>query len=59
MPTITQLKKRDKLEAEIDVYRHSIGISELRVIEFKNMFEMAKKKYQVWKTKNNIEGLKY
>lgn len=59
MPTIKQMKQRDRKEAELDVNAQSISLTEMNAVQVKQNFKEKLEAYQKWKKDNNIDGIKY
>lgn len=53
------MKRRDKKESEIFTYELRIKQVEVEKYEVNKQFEERKRLYQIWKTENKVEGIKY
>ncbi len=53
------LKKRDKLESEINTYKGAQINCFLEGTKAKSRYEAKLAQYQTWKKENNIEGIRF
>lgn len=57
MPSINQLRQRDRKESDLKALKESEAAANLTIIRSKKIFEKQLQNYQEWKKENGIEGL--
>ena len=56
---IKAMRRRDFKENELAIYEHAIKHCELQKNKKAEQFKQYNDAYQIWKTENKIEGIRY